>query len=401
MKKILVAIDSLQAGGGQKSLVSFLNSLPIDRYDIDLLLMNNKGLFISQIPPYIRIQEADFNLKQLTHSPLEISLFIKHSPIIWFKAIVRSICGKFDKKNHKVQLKWALWEKDIHTNSQKYDIAISYLEGFTNYYIIDKVNAQRKILWIHSQYDNLGYNATFDYKYFTKADAIITMAPKALENLQKNFPEIKKRFHILENISNATLINKLANIPIKEKAYSEFKGIKILSIGRLSEVKNFDLAIYTAWELKKKQIPFLWYIIGEGNMHAHLNKLIRQCKLENEVYLIGLRANPYQYMKNANYIITTSKYEGRSMVIDEAKILNKLIITTNYSAATDVINNRETGIICEMNPNSIANSIIELSQNIILQKHILNNLKMNVNDNTSEIYKYIEIIDPPKITGIQ
>ena len=146
---------------------------------------------------------------------------------------------------------------------------------------------------------------------------------------------------MLENISNGKLIEKFSLSSIEENEYKNFKGLKLLSIGRLMDQKNYPLAIQAASELRKKGIVFLWYVIGEGFDRAKLEALIEKENLGKVFKLIGLRENPYQYMRVADMIVMTSKFEGRSIALDEAKILHKLIVTTNYTSVADVVENEK------------------------------------------------------------
>lgn len=393
MKKILFAIYNLSAGGGQKSLVSLLNTIPKDKYSIDLLLMDKKGLFLSQVPEFVNIIEGEKKLKAI-HHPISDFKFFTPFNRLWWKILQSRLKAKiFYKYLHREQAQWKTWNSHIKTLEKEYDCAISYLEGVMNYFVIDKVKAKRKILWIHNVYTSLHYNPSFDFNYFNQADYVATMSESGLQSLQANFPSIKSKFIVLENISNGNLIKKLAQEPIQEKEFKDFKGLKLLSVGRLMDQKNYPLAIATASELKKRNINFIWYVIGEGSDRAKLESLIAKESLENNFKLIGLRPNPYQYMQIADMIVMTSKFEGRSIALDEAKILHKLIVTTNYTSAPDVIENGKTGLICKMTPQAVANSIIKLYSDKTLTTYINSQLRSQNWDNTNEVEKYLLAIE--------
>lgn len=98
-------------------------------------------------------------------------------------------------------------------------------------------------------------------------------------------------------------------------------------------------------------------------------------------------------MQVADIIVMTSKFEGRSIALDEAKILNKLIVTTNYTSATDVVTNGETGLICEMTAQAVANAICKLNSDKSLAKHIFSQLQEKNWDNTNEVEKYLLAIE--------
>lgn len=393
MKKVLIAIYNLYAGGAQKSLISFLNTIPKDKYVIDLFLLNKDGLFLSQVPEFVNIIEGDKTFQSIHHSLFDQKFFSVQDFSLWGKCLFSRLQSKKLKNLHREQSHWKTWKAYVNSLPEEYDCAIGYVEGVMNYFVMDKVKAKRKILWIHNVYTSLHYNISFDFDYFNQADYVVTMSESGVQSLQECFPSIKSKFIVLENISNGNLIKKLAKEPIKEEEFKEFNGLKLLSIGRLMDQKNYPLAIATAAELRKRNIKFLWYVIGEGFDRPILEALVQKESLENCFKMIGLRSNPYQYMQIADMIVMTSKFEGRSIALDEAKILNKLIVTTNYTSATDVVTNGETGLICKMTPQAVADAICELNSNKSLATHIISQLQVENWDNTNEVEKYYAAIE--------
>ena len=189
MKKILIAIYNLSAGGGQKSLISLLNTIPKDKYSIDLLLMEKKGLFLSQVPEFINIIEGEKKFKAIHHPISDLKFF---TPLnrLWWKILHSRLKAKiFYKHLHREQAQWKTWNSHIKTLEKEYDCAISYLEGVMNYFVIDKVKAKRKILWIHNVYTSLHYNPSFDFNYFSQADYVATMSESGVQSLQECTPD--------------------------------------------------------------------------------------------------------------------------------------------------------------------------------------------------------------------
>ncbi len=391
--KVLFIIGSLSAGGAERSLVSLLNALPSDKYSIDLIVSKKGGLFFPLIPQYINIIEAPFPYNCLVHPPKDVKFYIKHNFIYWFKKVYRIVKSKRLLKQYALQqILWQLWKKDIPNFPIEYDVAISYLEGFPNYYVIDKIKAKKKILWIHSEYKKLRYNPDLDFQYFEKANKIITISAACRQNLVDTFPLLDNNIEVIENLSDAKLIKRMADEQITEISIPNNQLI-ILSIGRLVPVKSFDLAIKAAQILKQKNIHFNWYIIGDGILRTDLEKLIEKLDLTQHVFLLGLQTNPYKFMKRADIIVQSSSYEGKSIVIDEAKILCKPIVSTNYTTVYDAIKDRETGIITKMTPESLANSIYSLSQDSELRQAIIAHLSMSTYDNKDNINQYISLLE--------
>lgn len=397
MKKILFIINSLNVGGAEKSLVSLLNLLPKDKYKIDLYLLKKTGLFIQQLPQYVTINEVPFPYTCLSKTPTDFKFFLKNGLKWWGKKIYRTIQAnrmKKDKGGAIVQHLWNSWKKDIPMLKKEYDIAISYIEGSTNYFIIDKVNAKKRFLWVHTIYDKWGYAPDFDRYYFEKADKVITISNICKDSLIKNFPQIdKNKFIVLENLTSHHLIESLSKEALDDSRFKDCEKKRILSVGRLDPIKAYDLALNAAKELKTRGVDFVWYIIGGGKIKEELENLKNALSLNDCVFFIGAQINPYKYMRYADIVVQSSKFEGKSIVLDEAKLLNKPIVATNYSTVTDAITDRETGLITEMTPTSLADGICEMLNNDVLRNKITENIKNLTKDNTYQLNEYINILN--------
>lgn len=392
-KNILIHIGGLGAGGAEKSLVSFLNTLPAEQYNVDLMTLNKGGLFRNLVPEYVNIIEPPFPYNCLGTSPTDWRFYSRHNPVYFFKKIYSLYKLKKQTNLPVGQVLWPIWKNCIKQNQKKYDIAMSYIEGLPNYYVMDKVDAKKKILWIHNEYTKLGYDKEFDKEYFKKADAVVTISELCKNDLVDNFPDLKDKFHILENITNPTLIKKMAEEDIKDPAFENKKEVlKLLSIGRLYPQKNYPLAIDAAKIIKDKGIDFKWYIIGDGVLRGEIEKQINALSLQENIALLGLRSNPYPYIKQCDIIVQSSLFEGKSIAIDEAKILCKPIVATNYPTVYDVISDNKNGLIADMTPEALAEKIISLYNDKDLREHLSKNLKEEAIDNTSEIKNYIKLI---------
>lgn len=389
-KKILVVQGSLQAGGAEKATVSFLNTLPQERYEVDLMLSSRTGLFYKQVPEWVNIIDAPYPFNCLAHKPVDWRFYIKHSPFMWVKKVIRTYIAKHQSKLHLIQSLWKQWRDDIPVFDKEYDIAYGGQEGCANYYIIDKVKAKRKILWIHSDYEKLEYVDDFDRTYFKRASVVATMSPKARDILQKHFPESADHICFLENITNGSMIRKMAAEEVNDDRFKLVEGVNLVSVGRLSLPKNFGRAVRVASVLKKRGVVFHWTIVGEGPLRNTLESQAKELSVDDVVSFIGLRSNPYQYVSKSDILVVTSDYEGRSIAIDEAHVLGIPVITTNYPTAKDAVVDGETGLICDMTPEVIASSVIRLHTDKALYAHICQSLECKKDGNVKEIEKYFK-----------
>lgn len=390
MNKILFVIHSLGAGGAEKSLISLLNVLPKDNLKIDLMILNASGMFLNQIPDSVNVISTPKELIQLM-AKLNSSLFLKTFSMKTF--LVKLYCifaHKFFNKHKSYSLSqhyWHIAHRIIPKLSNKYDTAISYMDGYCNWYVIEKVDAKKKLLWIHNDYNKYNYDSSFDLSFFEKANKVITISEKCKQSLIDKFPTLIDRFDIIENILSPNIIRKQSEfynemLSANDGFYVD-KKFKILSIGRLMEQKGFDMAIDAAKILKDYELDFCWYILGDGPLRKELELHADKTGVSKYIKFIGLRSNPYAYIKKADLYVMPSRYEGKSIALDEAKILCKPIVVTKYPSVYDAIKDKENGYLVEINSESIANGILELYNNISLREKLCANLYNEDNSNVN------------------
>ena len=230
------------------------------------------------------------------------------------------------------------------------------------------------------------YNITFK-----KLNYLITVSEECESILKSEVPEEKNKIKLIYNIVSKKAIETLAQEKLDEDEMPKDK-INILSIGRLHEQKGFDMAIEACKILIDKGYTVCWSIIGEGVEREKLELLIEKNNLKESFKLLGLKSNPYKYIKACDIYAQPSRYEGKSVAIDEVKILCKPIVVTNFSTVYDQIENNVTGIISKMNSNGICNGIEELLINHKLKNKIVMNLNSLQLGNEDEIKKIYELL---------
>lgn len=391
MKRILIVMPDLKSGGAERSLVNFLTECDEKRYKIDLLLFRKMGIFLTQIPNYVNIIEPD----RLTQE-----LFAKDRKVGARAKIIKcagsglgKICSLSNWDKGK-QIRWnTVYKYFIPSLKKKYDVAIAYLEGESTYYVADKVTADKKICWFHNDYSKLQYSNKFDAPVFKKMRWIVTISDECVNALKTSFPTLKDNIVKIENITSERVIQKRADEIISDSFENESNVLKLLSIGRLDSQKGFDLAVGAAAIMKKAGFDFRWYIIGAGPKEDELKSLAREMRVEDSIIFLGIRDNPYPYIKQCDIFVQTSIFEGKSIVLDEAKIMKKPIVVTNYSTVHDQIIAGKEGMIVEISSEAIAAGIIRMYQNNEERAAIIDFLNQNNYGNSHIINKYYEAID--------
>lgn len=395
-KKLLFVISALNTGGAEKSLVNLLNQMDYSRYDVELLLFKNHGPFLKQVPKEVNIIESPYDLYCLYNKPI-----IGENFFIALRQTVVRITGSFYKKIFftnefypGMQARWNLfYKRSLGKLNGTYDVAISFMHGESMYYVAEKVQAKKKITWVHNDYRATKLSPQKDYPYFRCFDQVITVSEECVNIWRESFSDMGGRIQYIPNITSSVFTRRMA-----ETFYpSEYTGIRnkkiLISIGRLSQQKGFDIAIDAAKVLKERGVDFYWFVIGQGELEKNLQEQIKKNRVEECFSLLGVRENPYPYIKHAYILVQTSRFEGKSVVLDETKILAKPFVVTNYSTVCDQVINGKEGIVANIEPEDIADSIMKLLEDKALYKEIESYLEVHEYGNIEEMKKYYDVFD--------
>jgi len=386
VKKVLIVMTSLYNGGAERSLVNMLNEFPSDKYEIDLLLFKRSGMFLSQIPDYVNVLETPADLQRMYGTLKESGVWL-----LW-RLVGNAFSTLFTKNTRQKRgMRWKyFYTHAVKKMPQKYDVAIAYISGEILYYVDEKVDAEEKIVWIHNDYRSAGHPRKYDYPHLKNMSAIVSISDHCVDIIKEEFPEFADKTVMLENITSAKALWNRA----EEFVPPEFDCENVvLSIGRLHEQKGFDMAIEAAAILKDRKVAFKWFVLGSGELKEELEAQIRKKNVEDYFILLGARENPYPYTKNCTIFVQPSRYEGKSVVLDEAKILAKPILATAYPTVGDQLVDGKEGLVVEMSPEGIADGIQKLLADPKMREGLQEYLMSQKYDNCDEIEKYCKLID--------
>ncbi|WP_417898973.1 glycosyltransferase [Bacillus haimaensis] len=395
-KNILFVIPNLCAGGAEKSLVNLLSHIDYRLYKVDLFLFHKSGTFTNSIPKEVNILDSSERFSAFCNGFFYFVFYLikrRELKAIFHRVIFTLINRLVKNKNLAEQYTWKQLKFFIEGIEKEYDVAISYLEKSSLYYTVEKVRAQKKIGWIHTNYTNSGMKNKLDKEFLKQLNSIITVSEECRESLYKEFPENKDKTFVINNILSPTVINVQAAKVTNDLSKFESDYLNIVTIARLSYEKGIDLALKSCVKLIKHGYKVKWFIIGEGPERKLLEKLIKINNLEQNFVLLGIKENPYPYLKKADIYVQPSRYEGKSIAIEEAKILQKPIIITNFQTARDQIQSKYDGLVVNMDEKGIFDGVISLLNNISLRKQIIRNLNEKFHGNENEIIKFYEIIE--------
>lgn len=385
-------MNNLNCGGAEKSLVSLLQAIDYSEYNVDLYLFKREGMFLKQLPKEVTILPEpknypyfDMSLKRAITENLKAGRF----KVIWYRILAGYVYRSEKIPAVQEQKVWKYLKNVIPALNKKYDVAIGYLEKTPNYFCVDKVVASKKIGYILNDYDQLKMDKKIDELYFSQLDSIVADSQECKNVLIKNFPQFKDKFIVQKNIVSKEVINRLSN----EKVNDYPNGFKLISVGRLSYQKGYDLAINACKILVDKGLKFNWLVLGDGEEKKSLNALISDLRLNEYFVFLGIKENHYPYVKNADIFVHSARFEGSGIVITEAKILTKPIVLTNCNVANSHLNHSVNGLIADLNPGSIAKNIERLILDENLRNQFSENLAKENHGTENEITSFYELIN--------
>lgn len=315
-KRILIHNGSISIGGQEKMLMEFLRVLKPEKYEVLLLIEQNIGEeknYIAEIPKWIRYS---FLTSKNFSEKLERSRRSKN-PLkrAWYSFLLR------EKKRRAT--------KEIKKYLEFSDIIIDYNMGLLRN--LHKLDLKDKILigWSHAG-SGEPPRSKQKRKNQERYNYIVTINERMRKGYEENttLPQIVKLYNFMG----------LENIIEKSKMDIEEKFKYILSVGSLTDNKNQALLIDVFYELKReKNIAEKLILIGEGKERERLEEKIKSLGMEREIFLLGAKLNPYNYIKKAELFVVTSKEEGFSLTTLEAMTLKTMVIATKTDGTREIL----------------------------------------------------------------
>ena len=366
MKKILFVINTLGYGGAERAMLNLFTVLGSEKYEISLFVLTGQGELVHEVPEYVQLINDKYNdasvltgegrkvlMKNVLKAGIGKGLFVRRAS--YLRKNLRNM-----KKKGRVQpdkLCWRILSDGAPVQKDEYDLAVAYLEGGATYYVADHVKAKKKAAFVHIDYGKAGYGRELDLGCYDSFDHIFTVSDEVKEHFLEIYPEHEGKVSVFHNMVNQNRIRRMAEEG--EGFDDDFSGCRILTIGRLTEQKRYDIAIEALALLKKScDVPVRWYVLGEGELRERLEQQIRDSGLENDFLLLGVKSNPFPYCKQSDFYVHATGFEGKSIAIQEAQTLGKPILATDCSGNREQIENGVDGRLCPLTPEDISKQLL-------------------------------------------
>ena len=273
----------------------------------------------------------------------------------------------------------------------EYDLAISFLTP--HYFVAEKVRAKKKIAWIHTDYSVVQVDGASELAMWSRYDSIASISENVTETFLSGFPSLKEKIVLIENILPKALIGGQANAFPVEKEMPNDTAIKLLSIGRFSNQKNFDNVPDICRRILEAGLDIKWYLIGYGGDEPLIRRKISEAGMENRVVILGKKENPYPYIKACDLYVQPSRYEGKAVTVREAQMLCKPVVITRYATSASQLEDGVDGVIVPMDNAGCAEGIASVIRDEILRKKLIENTKTRDYTNAEEIQKIYRVME--------
>ncbi|MEG2309858.1 glycosyltransferase [Chryseobacterium sp.] len=323
--KVLFRQRSMEMGGVEKVILSMLNGLDREKFDMTICLNINQGDLRNEIPPHVKKVSIASGKED----------FSKNSLIQKLQLAKRKF--KLDKAQKNPKIADAVLK-------DQFDVEIAPTYATFSSVLNSSNKNSKKIGWFHSDITlpKLQPLVPEILKQIPQFDYFIFGSQQTKDILIETYPTIK----IPKNqvIRNAIPIEELKK---KSKEFvPQFPEKPIfVSVGRLHSRKGFHKLMEAHAQLLKAGFDHQIIIIGDGEEKTNLKKQAQELGVTESFQLLGSLLNPYPYVKNADFFILPSESESWPLIIADSLILQKPIISTNVGGIPEMIAHDKTGFL--------------------------------------------------------
>lgn len=325
MKKLLFSAYSLDVGGIETALITLLKELS-GKYDITLSLEEKRGIFLDEVPK---------NVKIITYKPSQNKIIL-----------IRKILNYFKQLGFKLKYK------------NKFDFSGCYATYSFPASFVSRCASKNSALWVHNDYLNFYNENISEYRKFFKDlkvydyKKIVFVSEMDKRIFVAQFPECAKKAVVCNNLINYEDIIKKSEERVNDFQKEDLPTF--INIGRHEEKqKRLSRIIEATERLNKEGYKFRVIFIGTGIDNKNYKEASKDIK---NIYFLGVKTNPYPYLKNSDALLMSSEFEGYPVVFVESKILGKPIITTEVSDSKMDIKDKY-GIVVDRSSQGVYNGM--------------------------------------------
>ncbi len=360
-KNILFVNGHLNAGGVERSLVDLLKHFDFEKFNIDLLLLEDTGDYFSEVPQQVNIILKD---TRNAYGALWATMWGNIKARNWF-------CIKFRLIALAIRFFGKYWYKflaKILSTKPQYDAAIAFRVGISADIIAHGIKAPKKLCWWHHG----AIEPTDDLTQLDYFNYIVAVSGGVKEMLIASKATLSNHIQTIPNMVDVEQICKMGNM--SENPYNDNSVLNFVTVGRIVIEKHIENVVEAAVRMRADgRLNFKWHVVGDGELYDDIAKRINEANIEEQVILCGRKPNPYPYIKYADMMIHTSHIESQGLVIQEAMALGTPCVVTRSVGPSEFIVDGENGVMVEPTVESLIEGIYRLAEDKALQAKIIVN----------------------------
>lgn len=362
-KRILFINGHLNTGGVEKSLVDVLKHLDYDRYDVELLLLEDLGDYAPELPEQVHIR---LRCLKNTYGAVLDSLLrcVRQRDSFCFRMRLIFLLMKFFGQR-RIGL-----AQTLLTGNQHYDCVIGFRPGICTQIAAFAVDADKRITWWHHGAINVDRSGYLESAGACGQIAVVSEACRKM--LVGAFPTLENKMMIVPNMLDSEIVCKKADA---FQPYVKGGEFHIVTLCRLSPEKHIENAIFAAQKLKETGICFQWHMVGSGSAEDDLRNAAGDANVEDVFLFEGNQPNPYPYLKNADLFVHPSYVESQGIVVLEAMALGVPCVVTKSLGPCEFIEDGVNGILTEQSPELLTEKVLKMLTNRELYEHIRANTR--------------------------
>lgn len=367
MKKVLFVINTLGTGGAEKALLELFDHLEGRDLSVDLYVLLGRGKLMAQLPKHVRLLNNKIDCGSVLDGAGRRALarramvyFFRNGRWGWkLASILRSLPPVV--RSGQIQpdkLLWPMVAAGAPRLAEPYDAAVAWMEGGSAYYVANYVRARRKAALVHLVPQQDGYIQALYRDCWEHFQRIFVVSEENRAPFLAHYPACAEKLRVLPNVINREAIVRRAAEP---GGFDDgWEGLRLLTVGRLTYQKAFDVAIEALKLLRDRGYNVRWYVLGEGGQRRELEKQIAALGLEEDFRLLGITDNPFPYYAQADVYVHATRFEGRSIAVQEAQVLGRPVVLSDCLGNQTQVTPDVDGLLCSLEPESIAQAVASL-----------------------------------------
>ncbi len=326
---------------------------------------------------------------ELAHQGHEVEIMLYYDHEIWYPLNPKVKVVTEEKEIGKKNILSHLLFKRKYVKNNNFDAVISFLAPFNMLTIVSLFGLKTPLIVAdrndprHVPSNKLvRFARDFLYRF---ADAVV-LQTKA--NQAYFCKQVQKKSTVIYNpidLGDATGIGLTAQ-----------KSKRMVSVARLMRQKNQDMMLEAFYKFQQSHPDYRLTIYGEGDYRPNLEQKIADLGLGQSVELPGGIKDVPNHIKDAEFFVLSSDYEGMPNALIEAMCVGLPVISTAVSGATDLVIPEENGLLVECDDTeALASAMKKLASDGELRKKMAQNAvklanELTLDKITAQWLQYIE-----------